>query len=122
MGKFEIQSMPLQKSENNFICAHSTCKGLYFNETSNAPNPSSSLTNGLSNGLTNGVSKSLTNDVQNLQNGLRKVIINQNGLASNNLEEVEEKDETLADIPPGMEMMINQVAGHTIQDSGGVGE
>ncbi|XP_066251825.1 inositol polyphosphate multikinase [Euwallacea similis] len=103
MGKFEIQSMPVQKSENNYICVHSTCKELYFNGGSNVPTQNS-----------NGISKALVN-------GFQEMGIAQNGLESTDVAEEEDSEEVLDGIPQGMEVLTNQVAGHLINDSGGVG-
>lgn len=59
-----------------------------------------------------------------IQNGMRAMDLNQNGLATNALEEEEEDEEEVEDVeglPEGMKVLSNQVAGHTINDSGGVG-
>lgn len=118
MGKFEIQSMPMQKSDNNYICAHTTCKGLFFNGHANH---TSSLSNGLTNGNCNGVINKPT--MNGVQNGMRAMDLNKNGLATNALEEEEDEEEVegVEGLPEGMKVLSNQVAGHTINDSGGVG-
>lgn len=121
MGKYEIQSMPIHRTESNYICAHTTCKNLYFNSNDSCQNKNSSLSNGMVNELVNGVSKILPNG---LTNGIKKVadFNGVGGLISNDLEEVAEKDETTSlGIPQDMELLSNQVAGHTISEMGSIG-
>jgi len=110
--------MPMQKSDNNYICAHTTCKGLFFNGHANH---TSSLSNGLTNGNCNGVINKPT--MNGVQNGMRAMDLNKNGLATNALEEEEDEEEVegVEGLPEGMKVLSNQVAGHTINDSGGVG-
>ncbi|XP_050310974.1 inositol polyphosphate multikinase [Anthonomus grandis grandis] len=88
MGKYEMQSMPVQKAANNFICAHSTCKSLFFNGNADM------------------------RDNTNV-NGIKPELFGLNQL-------LEEGDEGEG-IPRGMEVLTNQVAGHIIDDSGGIG-
>lgn len=113
MGKYEIQSMPINRSEgNNYICAHTTCKNLYFN--GNAQNTLNISSKGQQvNGLVNGVNKALANG---LTNGINKNSF-VNGLMG--MGEFDEKEENSLDIPQNMEVLSNQVAGH--KEAGGVG-
>lgn len=114
MGKFEIQSMPMQKTDN-YICGHSTCKDQTFNENCSVLNQ-----NSLSNGGCNGVNNSLSTDPRT---ELSNPILAQNSLACNNnqLEGGEEMDEVLEYIPQGMKVFRNQVSGHIIEGCHGIG-
>ncbi|KAL1494539.1 hypothetical protein ABEB36_010121 [Hypothenemus hampei] len=95
MGKFEIQSMPVQNTEKNLIYHHhSTCKKTYIDEDQSVP-------------LTNGTLKQV-----------QKVDFTKTNGSCECLEE--EEEETVENIPQGMEILTNQVAGHTISDTGGI--
>lgn len=97
MGKFEIQSMPVQRPENNYSCGYDKV--------------------------------SVNGSVRNGNNGLVRII--EEGLATlqngRNPDSVDEDDEDLSgkkldvEMPEGMKLLSNQVAGHVIEDSGGVG-
>ncbi|KAF7265816.1 hypothetical protein GWI33_020887 [Rhynchophorus ferrugineus] len=99
MGKFEIQSMPLQRNDNNFILPHSNCKGLY----SEVHSP-------------NGIS----NESTRILNDITSPVENDHDLSEVEEEEDEEEIDNLGLVMPlGMKSLATQVAGH--KDSENIG-